>query len=400
MISEHLHRLRSIARDGFVAAPMHVKGFAHFLLRESRFELGTPDYQPPGGYGGVPELAEAGFWAAQGFQAAADGFVAMFERFRQRPADLVREELAADDLATLGIALGIVSSGIRSEELGDWFLERSARARPPDWTARARDLAHELLQPEGRLRAMPTLDLGSGWPLEVVLRNEWPSAFTESPSIPSEVRGAIVDELVLGESPVRGEFDRAVVHLRGLELLVTGLVRDALPSIEATVELLRRTTTSFARWVWEERSQRKGVPPVRWLIDREAHVQAFLWAVLRPVFGSDLIEEEYLASYGLKQPKADFGILSLKLLIEVKYLRTAADLKKTEDEVAADLGSYFQAAERFDRLLVYVYDDQDHAEPEKRDLLRQALKARDKRIVEVIVVQRPGMMPPRSGRDS
>jgi hypothetical protein len=164
------------------------------------------------------------------------------------------------------------------------------------------------------------------------------------------------------------------------------------------VRLLQNTQSAMKRWVWEESARRRSTDPARWLIDNEYHVQSFLWAVLYPIFGSDLRDEQYLIGYGLKQPRADLIIVGLKLIIEVKFVREKRDFSEIEEQVSGDLGLYFEDPERLDRLVVYAYDDCDSQHPEQYDILKGALKARDQRIDDVIIVRRPGMLPPRNER--
>jgi hypothetical protein len=59
----------------------------------------------------------------------------------------------------------------------------------------------------------------------------------------------------------------------------------------------------------------------------EREVQDILWLILRPVF-DDLVDEETLHTVGHSTYRADFGIPSLGLLIEVKYARMASDFKE------------------------------------------------------------------------
>lgn len=395
IVSSRLRSLQQRVHEGIAAAPLQSQGFARLILQRSKYGIEDSWHLSSSGYGGVPEAAHLGYCTAAGIEEAAGGFRAAWERLENRPRGSLVEEFRSDDISVLGLALGIHNS---TPDESEWFLELCGPARSTAWTGRARELAYELLKPEGRLKSLPELDPQDSLCLELVMREMWPAYFSGSPAIGSSVRQTTAEQLVVGQPPLAGQIDRVAVQLRALELLVSGLAREAVPTIDKTVGLLKRTETSFARWVWEQNSQRRGLPPVRWIIDRETHVQAFLWAILRPVFGPDLIEEEYLPSYGLKQSKADFGILSLKLLIEVKYLRAPGDLKKTEDEIGGDLGSYFQATDRFNRLVVYVYDDRDEPEREKNDLLRQALLARDDRIVDVIFVRRPSLIPDRDSR--
>jgi hypothetical protein len=98
------------------------------------------------------------------------------------------------------------------------------------------------------------------------------------------------------------------------------------------------------------------------------------------MFDAELRDEQYLPGCGQLQPRYDFGIANLKVIVEVKFLREKADFRRVEEEVAADLGIYFSDPERFDRIIVYVYDDCDGQQPELYDGLRNALLQRDSRI--------------------
>ena len=127
-------------------------------------------------------------------------------------------------------------------------------------------------------------------------------------------------------------------------------------------------------------------------------VQAFLWAMLYPTFGDQLRDEQYLPGYGMKQPRYDFGIVSLKLIIEVKVLRTPAHFKEVEEQIAGDTGVYFSDPARFDKMVVYIYDDCDTHQPERYDSLRAAILLRDERVRSVVIIRRPGMLPSRNNR--
>ena len=137
----------------------------------------------------------------------------------------------------------------------------------------------------------------------------------------------------------------------------------------------------------------------RWLIDREADVQGFLLSVLYPYFGDDLEDEQYLQGFGLRQGRFDFAIRSLGLIVEVKMMRVAADLRVIEANIADDLALYFKEENPFRTMIVYIYDDEDTPKPERYPAICDSLKRRDKRIVDVVVVQWPSMIPKRDRRD-
>ena len=117
------------------------------------------------------------------------------------------------------------------------------------------------------------------------------------------------------------------------------------------------------------------------------------------MYGADLVDEEYLPSMGNVQPRADLGIVKLKLIIEVKHARNPSFFTKIEEQVAGDIGLYFVDKSRFDRMIVFVYDDSDSPRPERYGALRNALMGRNE-IEDVIIVQRPSMIPRRGNRSN
>jgi hypothetical protein len=190
--------------------------------------------------------------------------------------------------------------------------------------------------------------------------------------------------------------DRTALWLTLIDTLVRESRSPRAATLAELVRLLTNIQFAFKRWPWEGRS-RRGVRPSRWLIDDEADVQALLWAVLAPVYGTDLVDETYLPHWGQVQPRCDLGILSLKLIIEVKIVRTPADFALIEERVAGDAGLYFREPARFDQLVAFVYDDCDRAQPERYAALTTALKRRE-RVADVVIVRRPGMIPDRGAR--
>ncbi len=190
--------------------------------------------------------------------------------------------------------------------------------------------------------------------------------------------------------------DRTALWLTVIDALLRESRASHAPTVADAIRLLTNIQFALKRWPWEERS-RRGARPSRWLIDDERDVQALLWAVLAPVYGDDLVDETYLPHWGQVQPRCDLGILSLKLIIEVKIVRTPADFALIEERVAGDAGLYFREPARFDQMVAFVYDDCDRAQPERYAGLITALKRRE-RVTDVVIVRRPGMIPDRGAR--
>ncbi|MEV6603518.1 hypothetical protein [Kutzneria sp. NPDC051319] len=157
--------------------------------------------------------------------------------------------------------------------------------------------------------------------------------------------------------------------------------------------VLRRFPAALRRWRWDDDTLKD---PIRWRIDAEREVQDILWIMLRAVF-DDVVDEDTLAKLGRSSYRADFGLSRLALLIEVKYVRMSSEFKKIEQEVMVDSVAYLKD-ERYKEIIVFIYDDSSSVE--QHDLSCRTLLAVPG-IVDVIIVSRPGMIPPadhRSGR--
>jgi hypothetical protein len=201
--------------------------------------------------------------------------------------------------------------------------------------------------------------------------------------------GKVVNAMIRGD--LASEPRSAVLQLMALDE-----VRARLPSVDvarASTEdigrLLRRVPVALQQWTWEERAMTRGGAPRHWHIDHEYHVQNLLWALLAPVF-PDLRREQYTEPVGPLQPRADLGLPTLRLLIEVKFWRDTLTGAKLVEQIAADSSIYFTGSERqYDDLLVFVWDDARRTET--HDGLVRGLCALP-RVVDAVVVSRPGKM--------
>jgi hypothetical protein len=332
-------------------------------------------------------------------------FLRAIERQQER-SPAAQAELSGDAIALLGIADGLRAMdgrGLMPHVVRDaktWVLELLEHHAGSDPRMnRARLLAGDLLDGQGRfgphLAKSDELLVAA---LDLCLWMTWPDVlkFVEHPDV--ERRRAIFSDLVILPAPTEGEVLRATVWLSALHALTIGIAKAAVQDVHDVARILERTQGSFRRWRWEQESSRKHTAPARWLLDKEADVQAFLLAVLYPYFGEDLQDEQYLQGFGLRQGRFDFAITSQRLIVEVKVLRTNKDVEEIEAQVQDDLALYFKDSRLFNSMIVYVYDDRDVPEPEKYCAIKAALKARSERIVEVIIVRRPSMVPNRGER--
>jgi hypothetical protein len=164
-----------------------------------------------------------------------------------------------------------------------------------------------------------------------------------------------------------------------------------LPS-RATVadvcNLLRRVSAGFLKWTWEEKARTRGGIARKWYVDHEYHVQNVLWLILSPIF-PDLRAEDYTPQVGQTQPRADLGIPSLRLIIEVKFLRKSDTISKVINEISADSGLYLTADSIYSEVVAFVWDDARRSE--QHDKLVEGLR-RISGITDAVVMSRPGVM--------
>ena len=359
---------------------------------------------------GYPALARAGFSLAR--MDAADPeltsrFVRYIEQQQERPPAR-QADFAHDTVALLGVADGlrVVAAATRASP-------RHALKAAKRWTAqlldqhgpsdlrfnRARLLASDLLDDQGRFGR----DLASSNDLHVAaldlcLWRTWPDVLRNVRHPDADARRNLFASLITAPPPDDTDVLHAAISLCALAVLTDDIAAAAVPDSNSVARILRATQGSFRRWRWEAEPTRRNVTPARWVIDKEADLQAFLLAVLFPYFQEDLEDEQYLQGYGLRQGRFDFAVPSLRLIVEVKLMRHRRDVSAVEAQIADDLALYFKPGAPFSDMIVYIYDDSDNPEPEKHPALRAALMRRDDRIVDVVIVQRPSMIPDRDAR--
>jgi len=418
ILESRLEILRGIVQRGFKYAPEQVQGFLVRVLSsitssgESSIILqpSLDECLLAAHFGGYPSLARLGYCLAQQHLASLNAeaiqtFFNAIERQRARSAQS-QAELAGDAIALLGIADGLraLSQGPLSPDSPNdprlWIrslLDQHGASDPR--LSRVRLLAGDLLDGQGRFgRQLATSDDVRVAALDLCLWQTWLDVLRTMKHPDASVRRKLFKRLLSEPVPTEGEVLHAAAWLCALDVLTSDLAADFVPDAHRVARILKATQGSFRRWRWEDKPARKEAGPVRWLIDKEADIQAFLLAVLYPYFGEQLQDEQYLQGYGLRQGRFDFAISSLRLIIEVKVLRKSSDVNDLEAQIVDDLSLYFKPANPFDSMIVYIYDDRDVPEPENYPFICDALKQRSERIADVIIVQRPSMIPGRANR--
>jgi len=159
-------------------------------------------------------------------------------------------------------------------------------------------------------------------------------------------------------------------------------------SIPDVCQLLERVPAGLRRWAWDEKPRTKGGEARKWHIDHEYHVQDLLYFLLAPLL-PDLKDEEYFASIGQKQPRTDLFVPSMKLIIEVKFLRENDRVSKVIDEIGSDASLYLKEGTDYSGIVAFVWDDSRRTE--EHALLRSGLRE-IRGILDAVIVARPGRM--------
>lgn len=164
------------------------------------------------------------------------------------------------------------------------------------------------------------------------------------------------------------------------------------PSIEQLVKILNNLTHAFRRWSWETKAKTKTSDAQRWDIQNEYHVQNMLYFLLAPIF-PDIESEFYLENLGSTNPRADIGLPSLNLIIEVKYLRMSKSFQNMQEEIAADNTLYFKDSgifkDKYSKMLVFLWDDTNR--DQEHTTFRNGVNS-FKNVVDTVIVSRPGLM--------
>lgn len=411
-------QLEQIVLGGFDDAPAQVQGFVaramhdmDVVLKSTKPLLTIDACNSAARFDGYPALARFGYVLGVAGPTAvssdtADNFLHFIEQQRSRPGSAL-SQLGGDTLVLLGLADGLhaieqrpQADGQRINTAKAWVKDLLGRFGSADPRfAKARLFAADLLEPQGRFgQQLVISDDVESSALELCLYRAWSGQLRSVRQPDVELRRALFKKLLANVSPGAGELAFAASWLCALDVLLDELARESILDVNRVVQILKETQGSLRRWRWESAPTRKGAIAARWLIDKEADVQSFLLAVLYPYFGKQLEDEQFLRGFGLRQGRFDFAITNLGLIVEVKVLRVSSDLQRLESEIAEDLALYFKDGNPFTSMIVYIYDDRDRPEPEKYPLIRDAFSRRDERIVDVVIIQRPSMIPNQNAR--
>jgi hypothetical protein len=238
------------------------------------------------------------------------------------------------------------------------------------------------------LEVLAITESGDGSAFDLAAR-EWllslPGAEPKGQERRKALRHALVEQVLSEEIGTRAAHEAALIW-RAVHSAISEATSDLLRSPATVVHILEQFEASMRRWRWDAFNLKV---PIQWPVVGEREVQDILYLMLRPVF-LDLEDEDTLPKFGHSTYRADFGIPSLGLLIEVKYARSASDFRDIEKEVLEDIVPYLQTPERYSQIVIFVYDHS--ASVQVHETTARALR-RAPGIAGVVIASRPSHLP-------
>uniref|UniRef100_A0AAU2AEM8 Uncharacterized protein n=1 Tax=Streptomyces sp. NBC_00093 TaxID=2975649 RepID=A0AAU2AEM8_9ACTN len=341
-------------------------------------------------------LAVLGYGLA-GFPSAAASQAAAREHLTVGLPALMRKNPFQDDGVTfvndpgqiIGLALAVSTGHDDTPQARTWLAEvlQDPRLRPANvLLSLFQEHARRIL---GTAAALPVDFLGARDPVEAACLH-WLTVsardipLTEQDEL-RQLQSRLLSDILLTDVG-QPTAPRAALLLEAAVQIVTASIDDTLLSRTHVGVLLSRFEAAMRQWRHDGDDLDY---PIRWPITSEREIQNILWLMLRPVF-DDLVEEETLRRLGHSTYRADFGIPSLGLLIEVKYARRAADFKTFEKEIYDDYIGYLAGNLPYRHMTVFIYDESSSVQ--EHEITRNALlKLPD--ITDVIIVCRPSHIP-------
>lgn len=349
----------------------------HHGGQRSYTDVATLGFAAAGGDHHPETLAalEAGLTWITGRQALREG----------RPAEFVQ-----DPVALLGVVLGttVLQKEILSYSVKRWYedfaAEAFAAARGAAWQQLLLTAAAQVLgaTPVIGNRASPDAS-----DVCVALRARGLLGVLTPDRHREEEASALA---TLRTTPV-ASVSHATLRLAALRWLrrTAPIVLPEHAGVAELIALLRGMPRAFERWTWEGTRPRTRNGIARcWHVDHEYHVQNLLWFLLAPVF-PDLRAEESLPPVGHRQPRADLGIPSLGVVVEVKFAHGRTSFSDFTEEIASDVSLYLTAASPYRQIVVFVWDESRRTEQYER--LNAGLLAM-RGVTGVVIVARPGAM--------
>ena len=325
------------------------------------------------------------------FQAAFNRNV---ERLRLRdPFPDDRISFAHQPVTLLGLALGSIAEGSNGLPHRAWLsrIVQDSRLMPAT-------LYQTILYAYIRYRltgdALPVDNLEKYANCEEVAALEWTVRQNAVQFVdPHADLSDLQVQVLVSASKVRTDAldtPRSAIVLSAVDSALARSASELVLSRSHVAVALNRFEAAMRRWRWDDDDKQKKKPPIRWPVTSEREVQDVVWLILRSLL-DDVVDEETLPKFGHSTYRADFGIPSLRLLVEAKYARKAGDFKEYEKEIMEDaIGYLVQTNGRYDRILIFIYDNS--ASVQEHGVTTDALRALPQ-IEDVVIVSRPSQLP-------
>jgi hypothetical protein len=302
--------------------------------------------------------------------------------------DEVPMAFCSDAVGILGVALGtrFLADTSVSAKVVSWLSSFLKTIYDLDGTENwQRSLFQAADRVLGHGTGIPSPASGEAEDVYVALTAKGIFAPASSESSDQEEEKALRLILLQGASQV--SYERAAIRLAALEYVVRSApaVVPGRISADGLARLLERVPAGLRKWTWETQPRTTGGTARQWHVDNEYHVQNLLWLLLAPIF-PDLDDEQYLAKIGQKNPRADLYIPSMKLIVEVKFLRAGDKMQKIIDEIASDASLYNAMGNDCAGIVAFIWDDS--ARSHEHDYLRQGLRKLPG-IIDAVVISRP-----------
>ena len=336
--------------------------------------------------------AALGFATASGL-AGADASATLkqgLDRLAGRKpfVDEVPMAFCSDTVGILGVALGtkFLADAVVSAKIVSWLSSFLKTIYDLDGTENwQRCLFQAADRVLGNGVGIPSPVLGEAEDVYVALTAK--GIFTSANGRTTEEEEEKALGLILLQGTSQISYERAAIRLAALEYVVRSApaVVPGRISAEGLVHLLERVPAGLRKWTWETQPRTTSGTARQWHIDNEYHVQNLLWLSLAPIF-PDLDDEQYLAKIGQKSPRADLYIPSMKVIVEVKFLRAGDKMQKIIDEIASDASLYNAMGNDCAGIVAFIWDDS--ARSHEHDYLRQGLRKLPG-IIDAVVISRP-----------
>ena len=259
------------------------------------------------------------------FSSYADQLRDGLTRTAGRPANTAgmgRASFCNDAVALLGLSLGAKYISMGTDKLINAWLKTfidPASNTLPEWK---KMLMQAALWNTDNSYVVSMDYSANGQDFQLALLSHGINCFTHvnfDAAYSSICNGAIYQE---NETPL------IAARLQAIDYISNHLPAISLsqPTIEQLINVLNGLTTAFRRWVWEEKPKTSTGTAQKWDLQNEYHIQSLLYFVLAPLF-PDIESEFYLENTGQLNARADIGLPSLNLIIEVKFLRKSKNFQ-------------------------------------------------------------------------